>query len=52
MAKVIILSGAGISAESGIPTFRQSDGLWGKYKIQDVCMVGCLHKTRKSTIEF
>lgn len=52
MAKVIILSGAGISAESGIPTFRQSDGLWGKYKIQDVCMVGCLHKNRKATIEF
>ena len=52
MAKVIILSGAGISAESGIPTFRESDGLWGKYKIQDVCMVGCLHKNRKATIEF
>ncbi|MBX2843025.1 MAG: NAD-dependent deacylase, partial [Flammeovirgaceae bacterium] len=26
--KLVVLSGAGISAESGIPTFRASDGLW------------------------
>ena len=52
MAKVIILSGAGISAESGISTFRDSDGLWEKYKIKDICTVGCLHKNRKATIEF
>ncbi len=52
MAKVIILSGAGISAESGISTFRDSDGLWGKYNIKDVCTVGCLNKNRNATIEF
>ena len=52
MAKVIILSGAGISAESGISTFRDSNGLWEKYKIKDICTVGCLHKNRKATIEF
>lgn len=36
MAKVIILSGVGISAESGISTFRDSNGLWEKYKIKDI----------------
>jgi len=52
MAKVIILSGAGISAESGISTFRDTNGLWEKYKIKDICTVGCLHKNRKATIDF
>jgi len=36
MKKVIILTGAGISAESGIKTFRDSDGLWENYPIEDV----------------
>ena len=35
--KIIIFSGAGISAESGIKTFRDSDGLWENYKIDDIC---------------
>ena len=52
MAKVIILSGAGISAESGISTFRDGGGLWEKHKIEDVCSVGCLEKNRKLTIDF
>ena len=34
--KVIILTGAGISAESGISTFRDSDGLWEQYRVEDV----------------
>ncbi len=34
--KIVVLSGAGISAESGIPTFRASDGLWGNHRIEDV----------------
>ena len=34
--KIVILSGAGISAESGIPTFRASDGLWENHRIEDV----------------
>jgi NAD-dependent deacetylase len=36
MAKVVVLSGAGISAESGFSTFRDSDGLWNKFKVEDV----------------
>lgn len=34
--KIVILTGAGISAESGIRTFRDSNGLWEEYKIEDV----------------
>lgn len=52
MAKVVILSGAGISAESGISTFRDADGLWENYKIEDVCLKGCLDKNREMTINF
>lgn len=36
MLKIIILSGAGISAESGINTFRDTNGLWESYVIEDV----------------
>ena len=35
--KIVVLSGAGISAESGIQTFRESNGLWNNHKIEDVC---------------
>jgi NAD-dependent deacetylase len=35
--RVFVLTGAGISAESGLPTFRDSDGLWEGYRIEDVC---------------
>lgn len=34
--KIVVLSGAGISAESGISTFRDSDGLWENHRIEDV----------------
>lgn len=36
MKKIVVLSGAGISAESGIQTFRDSDGLWENYSIEEV----------------
>ena len=36
MPKIVIFSGAGMSAESGINTFRDHDGLWENYKIEDV----------------
>lgn len=39
MKKLVILSGAGISAESGIKTFRDSDGLWENYNVMDVATV-------------
>ena len=34
---LFVLTGAGISAESGLPTFRASDGLWAGHRVEDVC---------------
>lgn len=36
MAKIVVFSGAGLSQESGIPTFRDAGGLWENYAIEDV----------------
>ena len=36
MQKIVVLSGAGISAERGISTFRDNNGLWENHKIEDV----------------
>src|SRR5450759_1161828 len=36
MKKIVVFSGAGLSAESGIPTFRDSGGLWEQHRIEDV----------------
>jgi NAD-dependent deacetylase len=35
--RVFVLTGAGISAESGLPTFRASDGLWAGSRVEEVC---------------
>ena len=37
MTDILILTGAGISAESGLGTFRDEDGLWTQYDLNDVC---------------
>ena len=42
--KLIILTGAGMSAESGIKTFRDSDGLWENYRIEEVCTPEALER--------
>jgi len=52
MSKIVIFSGAGVSAESGISTFRDSDGLWEKHNIKDICMAGCLDTNRENTLAF
>lgn len=36
MKRIVVLTGAGISAESGIQTFRDGDGLWNKYRFEDL----------------
>ena len=36
MKRVVVLSGAGISAESGLQTFRGADGLWAGRRVEDV----------------
>lgn len=52
MAKIVIFSGAGISAESGIKTFREADGTWETYNVDDVCVKGCLEKNRNMVLDF
>ncbi len=52
MAKVVVLSGAGISAESGIKTFRDSDGLWEDHDVSVVCNYDSLDKNESITLEF
>ena len=37
MRNIVVLTGAGISAESGLATFRASDGLWEGHRVEDVC---------------
>ena len=49
---IVILTGAGISADSGISTFRDSDGLWANYRIEDVCTPEALVRNRAQVIEF
>ncbi len=39
MKKVVVLTGAGMSAESGISTFRDNNGLWEQYQVEDVASI-------------
>ena len=50
--KVYIVSGAGLSAESGIRTFRDTDGLWEEYSIEEVCSVGGFQRDRQKVLDF
>ena len=52
MAKVVIFTGSGISAESGIATFRDTNGLWEQHKIEDVCSYDSLDKNRELVLNF
>jgi NAD-dependent deacetylase len=50
--KIVVLTGAGISAESGIQTFRGSDGLWEGYNIADVATPEAWAKDKQLVQEF
>jgi NAD-dependent deacetylase len=50
--RITILSGAGISAESGISTFRDSDGLWEQHRIEDVATPQAWQRNPKLVLEF
>ncbi|MGB0932761.1 MAG: SIR2 family NAD-dependent protein deacylase [Lishizhenia sp.] len=49
---LVVLSGAGISAESGLGTFRDNGGLWEKYKIEDVATPEAWLKDPKRVTDF
>lgn len=52
MKKLVVLSGAGISAESGIKTFRDSNGLWENHRIEDVASPEGYARNPKLVLDF
>lgn len=50
--KIIVFSGAGLSAESGLGTFRDSGGLWDKYKIEEVATPQAFDKNPGLVLDF
>lgn len=50
--KIVIFTGAGMSAESGIQTFRASDGLWANHRIEDVATFDAWKKNKELVLEF
>lgn len=52
MKKIVVFTGAGMSADSGISTFRDSDGLWANHRVEDVCTPEALVRNRAGVIDF
>ena len=52
MKKIVVFTGAGVSADSGIATFRDADGLWANYRIEDVCTPEALAHNRATVVKF
>ena len=52
MQKIVVLTGAGISADSGLRTFRDTDGLWEGYKVEEVCMPEAFARNPRLVIDF
>lgn len=50
--KLIILTGSGISAESGIKTFRDSGGLWEEHRVEDVASIDGWYRNPKLVLDF
>lgn len=52
MKKLVVLSGAGISKESGLSTFRDGDGLWENYSAEDVASIDGWYRNKKLVLDF
>ena len=50
--KIVVLTGAGVSAESGFATFRDTGGLWEQYDVQDVASIEGWYRNRKLVLDF
>ena len=50
--KIAVLTGAGVSAESGISTFRDSDGLWENYNVQEVASIDGWYRNPGLMLDF
>ncbi|MFA6542575.1 MAG: Sir2 family NAD-dependent protein deacetylase, partial [Bacteroidota bacterium] len=49
---IVVFSGAGLSAESGIPTFRDSGGLWEQHRIEDVASPEGWYRDKRLVLNF
>lgn len=50
--KVLVFTGAGVSAESGVKTFRDNDGLWNNFRVEEVATIGAWRKNPQKVIDF
>ncbi len=50
--RVVVLTGAGMSVESGLKTFRGSDGMWADYRIEEVCTAEAIERNPELVFEF
>lgn len=50
--RIVILTGAGLSAESGLSTFRDKDGVWAKHRIEDVATPEAFARDPESVLDF
>lgn len=50
--KILVLTGAGVSAESGVSTFRDSDGLWEQHKVEDVASIEGWYRNPSLVLDF
>ena len=50
--RLVVLSGAGVSAESGISTFRDTDGLWDNFKVEDVASIEGWYRNPSLVLDF
>jgi NAD-dependent protein deacetylase/lipoamidase len=51
-SSLVVLTGAGVSAESGVPTFRASDGLWYEHRVEDVATPRAFHRDPELVWDF
>lgn len=52
MKKIVVLTGAGVSAESGVSTFRDSDGLWENHNVEDVASIEGWYRNPQLVLDF
>ena len=52
MKKIVVLTGAGVSAESGVSTFRDSDGLWENHRVEDVASIEGWYRNPSLVLDF
>ena len=52
MKKLIVLTGAGMSAESGLSTFRSSNGLWENHRVEDVATPEGWYRNPELVLDF